>query len=1430
MAAPGLGKTGRSGSDGGVHFTWLLSTEREDDLDMVSDDDGDDAMVQLDEEYIDEIERQAAVRDQERDEEEDSDIDQLELEDRIARAEYDDGPTLVSPRGRRSSLLAFSESEIAPQENAGCFHRTMHHIPCTTCCFPMDGSRKKDCNPTRAAKKTKRYCAPNLELLRTLRIVKHIRIFRKILAGTSKASYYSQSNDNGSSNTSNTDDTSLGLSEIDSTGDMSLLSTSSLGSSMNSGDHSSNASNTLEMEEYDVNEVTGERTRRRRIRNDSMRDDSVQLDLESGLSSNNGRSNPDVGRFDAEINSMGKPSWPQRKQAAVRRVKDLAKETLSNVKPGVLTAVVNFPLVLAVAGGVGAHPYFGLNAAFWAAMAATFFGGSRYTIAAPTMLLTSNLVGTVATYGTFVLPVIALLSAVMIYLLLFTRAIEFVTFVPSMVTHGVTLGTSALVIIYQLKFALGLAGNIHASSVPYYILEMCSTAISSTNWRAVLMFGVALALSYTIIRWGRGFNIAFVLVPLGIIIGWLLDFTLRNQTMEKPYIETLGSRYGHIEFHPFLMTHWQTALFNWEVIGKAMEVAFICVMESYSTAQMTYEITGKRFSKNHEMFSLATANFVSGVFGGMPTSVGVTRTLLNIRSGATSRAAGLVNGILLLLFSLTMTSWLRWFPLPVVACLQIVSAWRSVDVAVWAKAWGEDRQSTLTSFITAMLCVAINPFIGLLIGIIVSMSIFSRQLSKGHSELTVKTKVHRIQVERDTLLHSPRSSTIINVTNPRINPIIRSSSNTISTLSTNGPAPKLARLRQNRTPLASSLTDLPASRTLSIRNAVAQLQPILDSSGSDGERSEALKYNVVVYRISGVMTFINAQTHFETLKSITNNKHVTCLILNVRFLYYIDYDGKIVLRNLIQYIDSKLFLPTYLVGVTTDLAKHIKKDTWYKQKKKEDLIWKLESDAFKDIQRRNAEMIESGQGLASADTASEATSNADRSDVSETGSFTAMPSSTSPATTSGSPLSRPLGNMSPSGSNTDLRVSGSANRAKPRQIFQRSRTSGSSSALVSVSAPADSESSSAPMLTRTSSKKSFVARRTVIGASSPSSPNPRLDYPDDLITTEEMELAIGEAALAHGLDPAKAVASAEAILRANRVHRDLQHADEQETHSRHDSTLLDIIHGNRVAQSSNSPSAGVEPGSYSSSSSSRKKNESRRNALLQSGVISAPIRTTEGRKKGDRKKVLVSPAATSISPGNTSDVPHGLSRFQYGSFSPHSDDQAGTTVGTSSGAEFDAEDEQSDGSDSSLDSGSSSSSGEEDNLGTIGFMSPHDDEEGPLHQSSTSAAAAAAPRSLVHPLNLTPILKSASLPSREVGARSKVKRSASPGRASSSAAPKSEPKSNSQSLSDLPTLFNTSTEDIVMSPPSDSEKEQKFRETSSILPAHHSPYDGTSSS
>lgn len=78
-------------------------------------------------------------------------------------------------------------------------------------------------------------------------------------------------------------------------------------------------------------------------------------------------------------------------QNRIDESKKLLYDFRDNVKPGLITAFINFPLVVAVAAGIGIPPSIGVRAALWSMLVTVLFGGCRFTVFGPTAVSLSFL-------------------------------------------------------------------------------------------------------------------------------------------------------------------------------------------------------------------------------------------------------------------------------------------------------------------------------------------------------------------------------------------------------------------------------------------------------------------------------------------------------------------------------------------------------------------------------------------------------------------------------------------------------------------------------------------------------------------------------------------------------------------------------------------------------------------------------------------------------------------------------------------------------------------------------------------------------------------------------------------------------------------------------------------------------------------------------
>jgi MFS superfamily sulfate permease-like transporter len=102
-------------------------------------------------------------------------------------------------------------------------------------------------------------------------------------------------------------------------------------------------------------------------------------------------------------------------------------------------------------------------------------------------------------------------------------------------------------------------------------------------------------------------------------------------------------------------------------------------------------------AKSHEVFALSLANVLAGALGGMPSSCGTARTMLNIQNGAHSRAAGLVNALCLIILAYAFAPAVSLLPVPIMASMQALTGIRQINAALFAQYWKSNKTAFFLS-------------------------------------------------------------------------------------------------------------------------------------------------------------------------------------------------------------------------------------------------------------------------------------------------------------------------------------------------------------------------------------------------------------------------------------------------------------------------------------------------------------------------------------------------------------------------------------------------------------------------------------------------------------------------------------------------------------------------------------------------------------
>jgi SulP family sulfate permease len=115
------------------------------------------------------------------------------------------------------------------------------------------------------------------------------------------------------------------------------------------------------------------------------------------------------------------------------------------------------------------------------------------------------------------------------------------------------------------------------------------------------------------------------------------------------------------------------------LLGNALTLAVLLSIDTLKTCVVLDQLTRSQHDPNRELVAQGIANITSSSVGGIPGAGTMGATLVNLSSGAMTRASGLVEGISALIFALLLSSFIAWIPVAALAGILIVVGIRMID-------------------------------------------------------------------------------------------------------------------------------------------------------------------------------------------------------------------------------------------------------------------------------------------------------------------------------------------------------------------------------------------------------------------------------------------------------------------------------------------------------------------------------------------------------------------------------------------------------------------------------------------------------------------------------------------------------------------------------------------------------------------------------
>ena len=350
---------------------------------------------------------------------------------------------------------------------------------------------------------------------------------------------------------------------------------------------------------------------------------------------------------------------------------------VKDLSAGVTVGIVALPLAMAFGIASGAKPEQGLFTAIVAGFLISALGGSRVQIGGPAGAFIVIIYGIIAKYGFANLLISTMCAGVLLFAMGLTRLGYLVRFIPVSIVIGFTNGIAVLIIVSQLKDFLGLSIDRMPADF-FQQAQLIGQSLATINPYAV---GIAAASLAIMLFWPRlstpriaARGQRFVRHVPGTIVALLLA-TAAVALFDAP-VETIGSKFGGI---PQQMPSLELPAFSWELVKQlvapTLTIALLGAVESLLCARIADKLIDDRHDPNQELMAQGVANFVTPLFGGIPATGTIARTVTNVKSGAVSPIAGIIHALTLLIIVLIAAPLATHVPLAVLAAILMLVAW-----------------------------------------------------------------------------------------------------------------------------------------------------------------------------------------------------------------------------------------------------------------------------------------------------------------------------------------------------------------------------------------------------------------------------------------------------------------------------------------------------------------------------------------------------------------------------------------------------------------------------------------------------------------------------------------------------------------------------------------------------------------------------------
>lgn len=405
-----------------------------------------------------------------------------------------------------------------------------------------------------------------------------------------------------------------------------------------------------------------------------------------------------------------------------------------DIPAGIVVFLVAVPLCLGIALASGAPLISGLITGIIAGIVVGTLSGSHTSVSGPAAGLTAIVAAQIANLGTFEAFLLAVVVGGLIQIGMgIAKAGALSAYFPTSVIKGMLAAIGVIIILKQIPHLLGRDSNAEGDwaflQADHYntFTGLLQTFLDELRLgaAAIGLLSIALLVVWNHIKWLRNSIVPGPLVVVLIAAGIQLWFaTLGGHwAIDSTHLVQIPVAESYRDMVSFLTLPDFSAWSNPAVYIAGLTIALVASLETLLCLEAVDKLDPQRRHSppSRELLAQGVGNVMCGLVGGLPMTSVIVRSSVNVNSGAKTKVAAIIHGMLLLSAVVFLPVYMNMIPLSALAAILIMTGFKLASPTLFRSMWREGRYQFVPFIVTIAAIVMTDLLIGTLIGLGVSI-------------------------------------------------------------------------------------------------------------------------------------------------------------------------------------------------------------------------------------------------------------------------------------------------------------------------------------------------------------------------------------------------------------------------------------------------------------------------------------------------------------------------------------------------------------------------------------------------------------------------------------------------------------------------------------------------------------------------------------